>query len=337
MRFHWHKKQTAFLARLLISLALILLLLKTADLRSLFKTLLSAKWWLFALAMLFSFAKQGIEIYRLYLLLKVRNIHIPFWSVIKVMMTGTFLGTVSPTSLSTEVFRAYGFSRHTDDAADAVSAVAVNRFVGLFSLMILATLSCLWRPEYAKSIGVVWLLIIFSMPLGLIVLGFSGKIRHLLENRWFQKVDFIQKTVQWLSNVGRSMFAYRKHKAMLGLVFLLSVLFQSVRVLVTYLLALSLGVRIPLAYFFIMTPIVLLFTTLPLSVGGIGVREGGTVYFLGKIGIGPTEAFSVSIMWFIAALTSSIPGLFFYLIEGFGEKKRKKQPAVPMEQTGSDL
>ncbi|MBN1779914.1 flippase-like domain-containing protein [bacterium] len=325
MRFQWHKKQTAFLIRLIISAALIYFLIHTADTRSLIDTLLSADWRLFALAMLFSLAKQGIEIVRLFLLFRVRDIHLPVWTVVKIMMTGTFLGTVSPTSLSTEIFRAYGFAQHMEDSAHAVSAVAINRFIGLFSLMVLATVSSLWQPEYARSIGAVWLAVVFSMPLFLLALGFSRKFRHLFEHPVFQKIDFIARTVAWLANVARSMFAYRRHRLMLAVVFVLSIIFQSVRVIVTYLLALALDVHIPLAYFFIITPIVLLFTTLPLSVGGIGIREGGTVYFLGKIGIPPTQAFSVSIMWFLAALTSSVPGFFFYLIEGFGGKRKGRK------------
>lgn len=325
MRYQWFKKQLTFFIRLTVSAFLIYFLLRRVDTRSLWKILLSAEWRLFAVALVFSFGKQAIEFYRLFLLFKVKGIDIHVWSGFKVMMTGTFLGTVSPTSLGTEIFRAYGFSRHTDNAADAISAVAINRFIGLTSLMMLATFSCLWQPEYARSIGLVWILLIFTLPVVLIALGFSKKLRHLLENKLFEKFDFITKTLAWLKNVGRSFYEYRTHGGMLVFIFLLSVLFQSVRVVVTYLLALALGVHIPLSYFFIMTPIVLLFTTLPLSVGGIGVREGGTVYFLSKIGIGQTEAFSVSIMWFIMALTSSIPGLFFYLIEGFGGKRGRNK------------
>ena len=309
-------KNLSLLIRIVISLGLVLFLLLRIDLVTLGKTILSADLVLFIFAILLSFFKQFLEILRLYYLLRAKNIRIPLWPVIKIMVTGTFIGTFTPTSLGVEIVRAYGFTKHTSDSVNAVSAVAINRFVGFISLMFLASLSVFYKREYAEQIGIIWIILIFAVPFILIILGFSGRVRFLFEKKLFAKIKFFPEALQWLSSVGKSFYAYRRYKKTLLLTFFLSIAFQVVRVIICYILAVAIDVNVPFVYFFIITPLVMLFTMLPLSVGGIGVREGSTVYFLGKVGINPTMALSVSLMCFIVAVFGSLPGLLFYLRHG---------------------
>jgi len=110
----------------------------------------------FLAAIFLSLFKQFLEMLRLYMLLHAKKIHIPLWRVVKIMITGSFIGTLAPTSLGIEIVRAYGFSKHTENSAAAVSAVAINRFIGLLSLMLLASFSIFWEKEYANQVGVVW-------------------------------------------------------------------------------------------------------------------------------------------------------------------------------------
>jgi len=327
----------SFLVRFLVSTGLIVFLLSRVDTNALLKTIREADYRLFALALVFSFLKQGFEITKLFLLVRAKGINVPLWNVAKIMITSTFLGTFAPTSLGTEVFRAYGFSRYTSKSAHSVSAVAVNRFLSMFALMFLASISSLFEREYADDVGVVWIAIIFAIPVFLIAVGFVKNIRSFFKKQIFGRVRFIKKAAGWVGDVGESFYDYRHHKGTLSVVFILSSFFQIARVVVCYLLAVAIGVNLPVGFFFIFIPLVLLFTMIPLSVGGIGMREGGVVYFLGKAGIGGATAFSVSILWFLAAITSSLPGLFFYLAEGIGLKRGKRNNKNEDRQSGISM
>jgi len=316
------KRRLSYLIRAAVSAGLIAFLVLRIDIGTLFETLKSADLRLFFTAIFFSFLKQATEFSKLFLLLRAKGFNVPFWHVAKIMITSTFLGTFAPTSLGTEVFRAYGFSKYTNQSAHSVSAVAVNRFLSLFALLFLATVSSVFEKEYAANIGALWLAVIFLLPLLLIGMGFVKGIQQFFQKYIFPKVPIVHKTVHWLTEAGKSFYDYRKQKLLILTVFLLSIVFQVARIIVCYLLALAIGVQLPIGFFFIFIPLVLLFTMIPLSVGGIGMREGGVVYFLGKAGISGAVAFSVSILWFIAAITSSLPGLYFYLSEGIGLKKK---------------
>ena len=62
-------------------------------------------------------------------------------------------------------------------------------------------------------------------------------------------------------------------------------------------LAHSLGLAVPFWYLVLCFPLVTLLSALPFSFGGLGVREGGFVFFLSFIGIAQDEALAFSLLW----------------------------------------
>jgi uncharacterized membrane protein YbhN (UPF0104 family) len=92
----------------------------------------------------------------------------------------------------------------------------------------------------------------------------------------------------------------------------LSVVFHLSQVAVQYLLGRSIGAALPFWYCLVFHPLVVLATALPVSLGGFGVREGGYVLLLGRIGIAPSEAVVLSLMWFgVTAVAGLLGGLVF--------------------------
>jgi uncharacterized membrane protein YbhN (UPF0104 family) len=71
---------------------------------------------------------------------------------------------------------------------------------------------------------------------------------------------------------------------------------------------------VPLAYFFLYVPLITVLAMLPVSVAGLGVREGGVVFFFGKVGVDPATALGMSLIWFsLTVLVSAIGGLALLL------------------------
>jgi uncharacterized membrane protein YbhN (UPF0104 family) len=64
----------------------------------------------------------------------------------------------------------------------------------------------------------------------------------------------------------------------------------------------------PLSAFLILAPLVTLVTTVPISLGGWGVREGAMVTALGLVNIAPSVALAVSIQFGLIMLIVGLPG-----------------------------
>ncbi|MCK4822914.1 flippase-like domain-containing protein, partial [bacterium] len=65
-------------------------------------------------------------------------------------------------------------------------------------------------------------------------------------------------------------------------------------------------------YFFLFVPIISVLTMLPISLNGIGIREGAFVFFFTKVGISSAQALSMSILTYTIVLLASLIGGLIY-------------------------
>jgi uncharacterized membrane protein YbhN (UPF0104 family) len=79
------------------------------------------------------------------------------------------------------------------------------------------------------------------------------------------------------------------------------------------LIGLGMDLPIPLPFYFVMVPLVTLMTMLPISLGGMGLREGATVLMLTPLAIAPASAVALSVLCFSVYIAVGMIGIFFYL------------------------
>jgi len=94
---------------------------------------------------------------------------------------------------------------------------------------------------------------------------------------------------------------------------MLSAVVQLSGIAAVSILADGLGQHIPFLAFLIFIPLIVLFSMLPISISGLGIREGAFVLFFGLIGVKPELATAISLAWFITITTAGIWGLIEYI------------------------
>ena len=111
---------------------------------------------------------------------------------------------------------------------------------------------------------------------------------------------------------------------------LLSVLAQTVDVFVSILMAKILGINVSPFVFLIISPAVFIATALPISLGGLGVREGALAHFLSLFGVN----FEQSILLAFLIHTNSI---FVSLLVGliYSMSKKREEKLSPSVATSS--
>src|SRR5262249_55026353 len=97
----------------------------------------------------------------------------------------------------------------------------------------------------------------------------------------------------------------------------LSLFIQAGNVVLVWLVGQALRLPVPASYFWIMVPMVTLLTMLPISLNGMGVREGGTILFLTPLGIEHGPALSLAILWFAVFTAASLVGGVLYLLNQY--------------------
>ncbi|RMD62926.1 hypothetical protein D6833_06260, partial [Candidatus Parcubacteria bacterium] len=95
---------------------------------------------------------------------------------------------------------------------------------------------------------------------------------------------------------------------------ILAILTQGLRVLLYSVASVALGQDVPFLFFAVFIPIIMFVSMLPFSLGGLGVREAGFVYFFSSYGLIDADgAFALSLLVFVATLLSTIPGAYSWV------------------------
>jgi uncharacterized membrane protein YbhN (UPF0104 family) len=158
----------------------------------------------------------------------------------------------------------------------------------------------------------------------------------VLQGRWLRKLS------RWLpgplSLTGEGVLA-RVYDAVtacgwraIGTALLISVIFNTLLVVENYLVALAVGMNLSLAYFFVFVPLLSLTLMLPISLGGLGVREGAAVLLFTQVGVDEAVAVAYSLgVYAIARITGLIGGGFFVIQSAVGMRQQVAEEGIAAE------
>ncbi len=103
---------------------------------------------------------------------------------------------------------------------------------------------------------------------------------------------------------------------LLAEVCLLSLFFHLSQIGVLVVITEALGLAVPWSYCFILGPLVNILAAIPVSLNGLGVREGGYVFFLAHIGVSRESAVAFALSWFAVVMLAGMVGGIVYVAHG---------------------
>lgn len=149
--------------------------------------------------------------------------------------------------------------------------------------------------------------------IALLLFGNRGLIHYAERKAGFLKDNRIWKK---FVEVYGSLAEYKRYPYHLLLSFALSLLVQIIRITIYYTISRSLHMHIPIVYFFMFIPIIMIVIMLPVSIGGLGVREGAFVSFFSHVGVSSSGALAISVVFFVLMIITILPGGIIYLLQG---------------------
>lgn len=297
------------LLKLSISLSLLSLLLWRVDREALFSMLRSLNLMLFLTALLLYILCQLLSTYRWQLLLWAEKIWIPFQKLALFYFEGMFFNLFFPTAIGGDLVKGHRIYRYTEGEEASLASILIDRLVGLSAVLFIALTALLSSSLNSPSPDpiVAWPILGFA---GAFVLGVGGMFSRRIGSLLFPSRRWLPASRLWekLGAFYRSLQRYRGHKIALGKTFCISLFLQALYVYNYYLVARALGFSISLGTFYLLVPLVIVVSMIPISIGGLGVREGTMIYLFGKVGVDPASALGLSLTVFFINILSSLPG-----------------------------
>lgn len=225
----------------------------------------------------------------------------------RLILVGQFFNQVLPSSVGGDGVRAWLLSRAGISIRHALVSVICDRGA---ALMILALIVACTLPivfGYAE-IPSAWPLAITvsALPLGGLLFLFlwgSAFSARLIRLPLARPLGVLIRDLRCV------LFSSVRSLWVVGL----SIVVQAMLVMSIYFFALALGVKFGMMHF-LMLPLIMLVSSMPLSFAGWGLRESAMVTGLGFTGISATDALAVSVSFGIAQLLVGMPGIVIVIM-----------------------
>jgi len=214
-------------------------------------------------------------------------------------MIGSFFNTFLPGVIGGDAVKAYYLYKETGKADMSFASIFMDRYLGFVVLILICAIAFPFGYQYFHGSRIEWLL-------PFTVLSFFIASFLIFGLRLGQRVRF-------LSDFYNYFHTYRNRKHLISKGLMLSAVVQLSGIAAVSILADGLGQHIPFLAFLIFIPLIVLFAMLPISISGLGVREGAFVLFFGLIGVKPEVATAISLAWFITISIAGIWGLIDYI------------------------
>jgi uncharacterized protein (TIRG00374 family) len=299
--------------KIALSLGLMVFLVSRIPLASVGESLRAAKPAWLAAAWTTLLLSNVLGSYQWGRLLRAVEIRIPFWKVCAYYHVGLFFNNFLPANIGGDIARIADASRYGPTRAAAVSTVLLDRMIGTVALAGLALVTTLPAIDQFH-LTVVYLMVVafFLVSVGLVWAVFHPALLPMAE-RVLSRIG-LGGLRPHLDDLAGRLHGFRGQRRLFMQLFAVALVVQVSRIAVHVLVARALGIAVPLPYFFLFVPLLAVIVSLPISMNGIGVREGAGVVLFGLVGVGRAHAFSLQFTTYLVAVAVSLIGGLVFLV-----------------------
>lgn len=298
------KKIFSLILRLVITCAIFFLVFRKVDMQGVFATMTQANMWLLVVAVLFQLLSTFIASFRWKLVMQRLGFGQDFIFYLRSYFKGSFFNQGLPTSIGGDALRVIDVARNGHRKRDAFYGVAVDRGLGLVGLLIFNLLANAFAPELLPRNVYLALNVLVLMGItGFVVFYYLNRIK-LLE-QWVP-TRVLLRISERLATVLCDIPAVLKHTVFSLFIHLMALLSM-------YFIGRGVGLEFDLLTYMVVVPPVILLTIVPISLAGWGVREGGMIGLFTLLGADLTLVLSMSIIYGLILIITSLPGLVVYL------------------------
>ncbi len=303
------RKWIAFAVKAVVTAGLIWLVLRGVDLGAALARMaglsLPAAIMAVALLMLHCFVAG----WRWRMIMRLFGPALPPSASIRLFFEGYFFNNALPSTIGGDGVRIYRAHRLGLPLAASINGVLLDRVTGLTGLFILVAAG---QPLLYARVEDVTTRLAFA---AILLAGAAGIVALILA-RHIPDRTVPAALREGLHKLSEATHAAYLHPAVSLPVLGLSVVVHGLIVASVYVIAVGLGLDIGLFESLVLVPAVILLSTIPISIGGWGLREGLMVVALGLAGVPADAALSVSILFGLAQIAAGLPGGALWLTAG---------------------
>ena len=309
-----------------VSIAILWLLFVSFDFPVLAKSVANAKPGLVMLAIAIGFFNICLSVVRWSASLSVQGIRAPFQVLLSSTLVSGFLGFLLP-AFGEDAVRGYDLykfdTRANKRGVNIAASILFERLCGLLGHVITGGIAlALLHHRIANRTIVRAALVLYACIVVALLIVFSHSL-----SRWFvallRSFPPLKAVAEKVESLTEAIYLYKHDVGAWTRVLGLSFVFQFSGFLYFFVIAKALSIDVAFSTFVLLVPIVTILSLVPISIGGLGVKEGLFVVLFAQLGVSQESAFLTSVV-------GSALYLLFVLLGGlvFLVRKRPQQEAI---------
>ncbi len=283
-------------------------------------------------------------------LLRIQRINLPLWRAMAITAIGNFFNCFLPGGTGGDLIKVvYAVNAAPDKKTEVVSTMVMDRLIGVTGILIvILTMGIIHASKVSEIFKIIGAsfggskggggfslihIVLLIGAMGVVCLLLIVALRATFERKspWLARCYRAFDTIKEKTVTALKMYSASGPQFFLTLVY--SVAIHLLLVFIPYFAALAIDEKnASLLAFMLIIPVVNLVTSIPISVGGLGVRELVLIPLLAVFGVGQSEAIFISLVWFIMVPLGNLPGGLVYLFY-----KQNKSNPDPEPEVGTPL
>jgi uncharacterized protein (TIRG00374 family) len=293
--------------RLIMSAILLLILLLTIDRQALLEAVLGVDLALYVAGLLIFVLANVVWAYRWSIIIRASGENVALHKVIATTYIGVFFSMFLPTAVGADIGRMSQMSDDGKPSARIVSTVLLDRLIGLISLVLMAVLALVVGFQYAGEQGIV--LAVLGGLVALVVGWLLFFNRSLMRRfHWVFKLPGASRLEDPIRKLYTSLHYLQSQPRLVLTTVAVSFVMQSIEVISVIFIARASAIDVPFIYFFLFLPVIWVITTIPISISGLGLREGVFVFFFSQVGVTPSDAVAMSLLFYVYRVIVGVSG-----------------------------
>jgi glycosyltransferase 2 family protein len=273
-----------------------------------------------------AFAAQGVtKIFwamRWQEILRAGGIEQKLSGLVGLVLVGQFFNNFLPSSMGGDVVRGYYSAGDKGSVPAAYGALFAERLIGFAALAAVCAVAIFsvaaaggdfLPPAFVVTALVACAGVIVGSGVMFLTTGWSDLLLRLLRNR--------PKLIFLIAELAKAMQFMRQPNCRVWRVVYLSVVVQIAAILFFLFAARAVGITTPTVSFFVVVPLAVIASMVPISVNGLGLREGAFVGLLQVFGVAASAAGAFAIL---ARLIDFVVAAFGGVVFAFRARWRKE-------------
>lgn len=281
------------LLRVVVALAAVAFVVSRADLSEVYTVLAGTLWTLSVVGAVASLTLHVLSALGWRAITVAAGLELSRRTAIHLYYQGQALAGITPAGLGGDALRAIRLARDVSFLVP-LSSIFISRALSYAVVVGLAAASATilgaTRSDLPSEYVAAGMVVLFAIAITIAVAAMSGPIAQKLTNRLVARFSARGEQMQ------EGLLKLLHKPGAVGRAGILFAIFHILSGLAAYVLAYSIDIRIDLLTFIGLVLIVRAVSLLPISIGGLGIRELAFVAVLGQVGIGTEAAIGLALL-----------------------------------------